>query len=129
MEDQLLQWFDVKQRLRETPREPPLVSEGDIWWASIGENVGSEIHGKSRAFSRPVVIYRKLGRSFFMVAPTTTTPKNGTWYIPIHSLGTDMRVCLHQMRTMDYRRLSTKMGCVTESEANQIRDGFLNLYS
>lgn len=123
------QWTVVKRTLHETTPSPPHVSEGDIWWVCFGENVGSEIDGKSRLFSRPAVIYKKLSRNFFMVIPTTTTPREGTWYVPIHSLGRDMRVCLHQMRAIDHRRLSTKMGTVTDSEALRIRDGFLKLYA
>jgi hypothetical protein len=45
-------------------QSPPLVTAGDIWWASIGENVGSEINGKSRLFSRPVIIFKKLAHGF-----------------------------------------------------------------
>jgi hypothetical protein len=38
-----LAWLGLKQQLHEISTQPPLVSERDIWWASIGENVGSEI--------------------------------------------------------------------------------------
>jgi hypothetical protein len=34
--------------------------------------VGSEINGKSKLFSRPVVIYKKLAHGFYFVVPTTT---------------------------------------------------------
>lgn len=128
MDKHFEKWICVKRRLHETPRTPPLVSEGDIWWVSFGENVGTEINGKSVLFSRPAIIYRKLSQHVFMVLPTTTRPKVGSWYAPIHSLGVDMRVCLHQARTIDHRRLSTKMGSLDASEANLIRDGFQKLY-
>lgn len=29
-------WFPVKSKLNEGVHKPPYVSEGDIWWASIG---------------------------------------------------------------------------------------------
>ena len=51
--NRFLEWIGLKQKLHQGTQAPPLVSAGDIWWASIGENVGSEINGKSRLFSRP----------------------------------------------------------------------------
>ena len=59
---QFLFWIGVKERLHNGQHPPPLVSEGDIWWASVGENVGSEINGKSRLFSRPVKFVPQLPR-------------------------------------------------------------------
>lgn len=35
-------------------------SEGQIWWAALGKNVGVEINGKNKDFSRPVVEYAVL---------------------------------------------------------------------
>jgi hypothetical protein len=55
-----LPWIVLKEDLHNNEHRPPHVSEGDIWWASVGENVGSEINGKSKLFFRPVVILRKL---------------------------------------------------------------------
>ena len=76
-----LLWIGLKQTLHERAHKPPLVSEGDIWWASIGENVGSEVNGKSNLFSRPVIIYRKLAHGFYFVVPTTTQDRKGTWFV------------------------------------------------
>jgi hypothetical protein len=56
---------------RKTPNTT-VVSEREIWWASVGENVGSEINGKSAPFSRTVIIYKKLSHGFYFVIPTTT---------------------------------------------------------
>jgi len=50
------EWFGLKMKLHDRQQTPPLVSEREIWWASVGENVGSEINGKSALFSRPVII-------------------------------------------------------------------------
>jgi len=128
MEDSLSQWFDVKRRLRNTPRVEPVANEWDIWWINFGENVGMEINGKNGDFSRPAVIYRKLSRQLYLVIPTTTKPKIGTWFVPIHHGDTDMWVCLHQLRAIDYRRLRTRLGSASEMEAQMIRSGFLKLY-
>src|ERR1700738_4468421 len=74
------EWFTLKRSLHDRQQVPPLVSEREIWWASVGENVGSEINGKSALFSRPVIIYKKLSHGFYFVIPTTTQKNEGSWF-------------------------------------------------
>ena len=106
----------------------PHVSKGDLWWASVCENVGSEINGKSRLFSRPVIIFKKLAHGFFLVIPTTTKIKDGSWYVRLRHQEREMVACLHQMRTIDYRRLSTKLGTLDDEDFSRISEGFRSLY-
>ena len=75
-----LDWIKLKEKLDSHNHSAPHVSEGEIWWASIGENVGSEINGKSNLFSRPVIIFKKLAHEFYFVIPTTTQTRSGSWY-------------------------------------------------
>lgn len=123
-----LEWIGLKERLHNATPSPPLVSEGDIWWASVGENVGSEINGKSRLFSRPVVIYKKLSHGFYFVVPTTTQERGGTWYVSFRQHEKTMLACLHQARAIDYRRLSTKLGTLDDEDFGRVKAGFRNLY-
>jgi hypothetical protein len=50
------EWILRKTRLDNSTRKPPLVSERDLWWVAIGENVGQEIGGKGKEFTRPAVV-------------------------------------------------------------------------
>ena len=59
-----LEWIGLKERLHNAVHRPPLVSEGDMWWVSFGENVGSEINGKSDKFTRPAIILKSLRGDF-----------------------------------------------------------------
>jgi mRNA interferase MazF len=95
------EWFGLKKKLHERQQTPPLVSEREIWWASVGENVGSEINGKSALFSRPVIIYKS---GFYFVIPITTQKKEGSWFVRVRYQRTDMTACLHQARAIDHRR-------------------------
>jgi mRNA interferase MazF len=123
-----LEWIGLKERLHIKVHRPPLVSEGDIWWASIGENVGSEINGKSALFSRPVIIIKKLSHSFYLVVPTTTKPRIGTWYVQFRHKEMENVACLHQVRSIDYRRISSKLGTLDDADLVRIKEGFKNLY-
>ena len=123
-----LGWIAVKEKLHNTKAEPPLVKERDLWWISFGENVGSEINGKSKLFSRPALILKKLSHSFFLVAPTTTQRREGSWYVNIKHAERDMFVCLHQIRAIDYRRLSSRLGQIDSDDFDKIKAAFLKLY-
>jgi mRNA interferase MazF len=123
-----LEWIGLKEKLHQATHQPPHVSERDLWWASVGENVGSEMNGKSERFSRPVVILKKLAHGFFLVAPTTTQRREGTWYVHVRLKEQDEYVCLNQIRTIDYRHLSSKLGQIDTDNFDAVRERFWRLY-
>ncbi len=123
-----LEWIGLKEKLHNNEYRPPLVSHGDIWWASIGENVGSEINGKNDLFSRPVIIHKKLSHSFYFVVPTSTQTREGTWYVKFRHKELDTVACLHQARAIDYRRLSSKLGTLDDEDFERVKEGFRSLY-
>lgn len=123
-----LEWFGLKERLHGTDHKPPFVSEREIWWVSLGENVGSEMNGKSDRFSRPALILKKLAHGFYLIAPTTTQPHEGSWYAHIRFEEQDEYVCLHQIRTIDYRRLHSKLGQIDTNEFKKTKESFKKLY-
>ena len=124
-----LEWITLKTKLHESAARPPLVKERDLWWVSFGENVGSEMNGKSRLFSRPALVIKKLSRGFFLVAPTTSMAHQGSWYVTIKHAGKDTFVCLHQIRTLDYRRLSSRLGQIDSDDFDKVKSAFLKLYT
>lgn len=79
-EKRFLEWIKLKTLLHFKGAYRS-IKEGDVWWCSIGENVGIEINGKQQLFLRPVVVLRKLGRFGFMGIPLTSQPHSGSWYI------------------------------------------------
>ena len=122
------EWINLKSSLDKQSNRPPLVSKGDIWWISVGENVGSEISGKDTLFSRPAIILKKLAHGFYFIIPTTTKPRKGTWYVDFKHQSIDMVACLHQARAIDYRRLSSKLGTLDDEDFARIKKGFQELY-
>lgn len=120
--------MQLKEKLHGKHHKPPFVSDGEIWWASIGENVGYEINGKSDRFSRPVIIFKKLARGFYCVIPTTTQQRSGSWFVPFAHHKRECTACLQQMRIIDYRRLWSKVGELDDSDFRKVKVGFKNLY-
>lgn len=123
-----LEWIGIKEKLHNNNSKPPLVSERDLWWVSLGENVGSEMNGKSGLFSRPALVIKKLSHGFYLIAPTTTKPHEGNWYVKFKQMGREMFVCLHQIRAIDHRRLSNRLGIIDEEDFKRIKAAFAELY-
>ena len=72
---QFLEWIGLKEKLHAQNYEPPLFKENEIWWCYVGENVGVEINGKSRNFSRPILIFKKYDKYSFLGLPLSTKIK------------------------------------------------------
>lgn len=123
-----LEWIGLKERLHNKAPKVPHVKEGEIWWVSIGENIGSELNGKSYQFSRPMIVLKKLSHSFYYCVPTSTKIKNGSWYVPLRQKEIQMVACLHQSRSIDYRRLYSKLGQLDETDMRRVREQFGKLY-
>lgn len=58
------EWNEVKKILQLNSKAI-LFRERDVWWYAAGENLGSEINGKGKLFSRPILIIRKYGKTTF----------------------------------------------------------------
>ena len=127
-------WFSLKPKLDKNNHKPPFVSERDIWWCRLGENIGVEISGKGKEFARPVIVIRKFSQKILLVVPTTTklnfsdgTPKEGSRFIKFTYKDKIMLACLEQIRTIDYRRLKNKMGQLDKKDFNIINLSLQNL--
>lgn len=117
----------LKSELDLSIQKIPHVNEGEIWWASIGENIGYEINGKSTLFTRPVLILKKFSREFYLVIPLTTQAHSGSWYVNFKLDRREQIACLHQTRAIDYRRLSTKISQVKKEDYRIIEKALKDL--
>ncbi len=122
-------WFKLKPGIHFSNIKSPLVREAQLWWCFIGENIGTEINGKSIKFSRPVIIYQKLSHYTYLVIPVSTQIKSGSWYVPIVFKSNEMVACLNQIRIIDYRRLDDLMGELNNADFSGVKQGFVDLYA
>lgn len=122
------EWIKLKEKLHGNIFKPPLFREGEIWWCSVGENVGSEINGKSNLFSRPVLIFRKLSSGTFLGIPTSSQERKGTWYVRVTLHDKLSTAILSQIRIFDYKRLSTKLGHLDAYDFKQVKMAFKKLF-
>lgn len=120
-------WFLKKEALHFYNHEPPYFNEREIWWCSVGENVGNEINGKSNYFRRPVLIVRKLSKYIFIGIPLTTKDKSGSWYVNISHGDRKSVAIVSQIRNYDYRRLDKKLDHLDKGDFDKVLFALYNL--
>jgi mRNA interferase MazF len=100
-----------------------------LWWCAVGENIGVEISGKGKNFTRPVIILKKFGRLAFFGIPTTTKEREGSWYVRFSYKNVTEIAMLTQARMFSYLRLDQKMGTLSVSDFRKVKEAFLRLFS
>lgn len=113
-------WNKEKQRLNFSLRDL-LFKEGEIWWCSIGMNIGEEVYGKGLNFRRPVIILKKLSHNSCIVMPTTTQPRMGTWYHHININLKDRWVMMNQIKFISANRLFVRESFIPEPEFIELK--------
>jgi mRNA interferase MazF len=101
--------------------------EREIWWCSIGLNVGDEEDGKGKTFSRPVLVLKKFNHSTFLGIPLSTQIKENRFYYKLHFKGIEQCALFSQIRVFDAKRLGVKMGSITSNEFNKIKESLRGL--
>ncbi|MDO4987372.1 MAG: type II toxin-antitoxin system PemK/MazF family toxin [Candidatus Saccharibacteria bacterium] len=122
------EWIGIKARLHYIGRIR-LIKEGDVWWCAFGENIGVEMNGKSGAFTRPVIVFKKHnGMSFMAIPLTTKLHPDDKRYIRFTFQGKEESAVLIQARTLSVSRLNKRIGRLSNSDMALVRDGFKRYY-
>jgi len=109
MEKDFDKWHKVKRDIHKRETRP-FYHEREVWWCSVGENVGFEMDGKGEDFTRPVLIIKGFSKEVFLCVPITTKLKTGKYYADINfGDGEARKVILSQIRLIDGRRLQEKI--------------------
>ena len=75
-------WNKTKMRLNSEDQPRQFIRAGEVRWAALGVNIGSEIDGKGRSFTRPVVVLHA-GNHMAMVVPLSTEVKKNPRLSPL----------------------------------------------
>ena len=106
----------LKKQIDALERRPPTIKQREIWWCSLGLNVGVEQDGKNDLFERPVLVVRKFNHRSFIGIPLTTKIKNFPFrkHINYRNEKQDKtregQLLLTQMRAFDTLRLTRYVG-------------------
>lgn len=102
-----------------------LFHEREVWWCSLGANVGYEQDGSSELFTRPVIIFKKFNLDSCLVIPLTSKTKSGKYYFPVGIVDEKEAIAvLSQIRFVDRRRLAMKITMVNQDTFKRLREAF-----
>ena len=91
-------------------------NERDVWWCTLGVNIGIESDGKNDVFERPVLILKVFNKDMIWCLPVTSTLKLSPFYHQIN-FNTGLRsVMITQIRTISSKRLQRRVDIVTDED-------------
>jgi mRNA interferase MazF len=122
---QLLDNWNKEKYLTHSRKEYPSIKAGQIWWCRMGENIGTEINGKHKTFTRPVYILKKLNQKSALIIPLTSQKKKGTWYFSFLYNQRMECAAFSQIRTISTLRLESLLGTLEKELRNKIQNQLL----
>ena len=127
--EKILQLTKIKCLIHKDKAKIVFFDEREIWWAYLGQNVGTELNGKNDRFNRPVLIIKKFNREMLWILPMTTTDKESRYYLPtaFENGQKQSKVVLSQIRTISSLRLIKKQRTLPETEFKTVRAKLLEL--
>jgi mRNA interferase MazF len=94
----------------------------DIWWCSLGLNIGFEQDGKDQEFQRPVLILKGISDKTCLIIPLTTSLHVHKYRYPLGEVtGKKSTAILSQMRVIDTKRLINKIGVLDKEKFTNIK--------
>jgi len=103
--------------------------EREVWWCTIGVNVGVEADGKNEDFERPVLIVKKFNGEMFWGVSMTSRKKSGKFYFKVTHEKGDSWVNLSQLRVLSDKRLLRKIGMIPEEAFADLKKKFAEIQS
>lgn len=120
-------WTKLKIKIHTTSPKRIYFKEREIWWASLGANVGFEEDGKHRLFERPIMVLKKFNHDILWALPITTKDKTGKYYYQFEYEGRRYSVILSQLRLISSKRLLRKIRTLSKNDFENIKKEIKNL--
>ncbi|MEA1915393.1 MAG: type II toxin-antitoxin system PemK/MazF family toxin, partial [Campylobacterota bacterium] len=115
------QWNSLKQKLN-NKKETLSFKEREIYFISVGQNIGHESYGKKELFLRPVLVYRKLSTTTFIGIPLTSREKNGNYYFSFNYKKNKISTAMfNNIRVFDIKRADYRSGVIRLSDFKKLK--------
>ncbi len=113
-------WNKLKKELNEKGNFP-YPAPREIWWCSLGLNIGVEIDGKNENFERPVLVLRAYNKEMLKVVPLTTREKSPPFYFKIQNEAISSFAVISQTRVISSRRMIRKISKISPEEFQRLK--------
>ncbi|WP_434581477.1 type II toxin-antitoxin system PemK/MazF family toxin [Sulfurimonas sp. NW15] len=120
-------WNDLKKKIDSKTKKIVTPKEREVYWASIGENIGNEQNGKGDIFSRPVLIVKRFSKSMFFGVPLSTQIKQGSFFYNFRFLDNFSNALIVQGRLYDTKRLENRIGMINKEDFVNIKQKLKDL--
>ncbi len=127
MLQKFLDWLKKKTYISERKLDSSFhVSAGEVWWCSLGENIGVEMNGKGEDYLRPVLVFKYFNKNHIWVLPISSQDSS-PFHLKIPSQPSPERVVISQIRTVSTLRLYRYINKLNVSDFHYITDSFMDL--
>ena len=100
----------------------------EVWWCSVGVNIGSEIDGKNENFERPILVVRVFSEDGFLGIPLTSKKKGHQYEVAIHHDNGASFANTSQLRLLSKKRMLRKVGMVHENDFMKVLNRLKSLF-
>ena len=113
-------WNMLKQQIQQK-KNILTMKKREIYFLSIGCNIGQESYGKKELYLRPVLVYKKLSKTLFVGIPLTSQQKEGSYYFSFSYKKEKISVAMfNQIRVFDIRRADYRSGVIKLSDYKRL---------
>lgn len=100
----------------------------EVWFVSVGLNIGFEADGKGSNYWRPAVVLKKFNLETFWGVFLTSKAKTGKYYFSFsHGQGRISIANLSQIRLIDSKRMRSLLGSMSERSFLEMRKRIIEL--
>ncbi len=122
------EWLFYKFKINNLTRKH-IIKQGEVYWCSLGVNVGDEQNGKGLHFRRPVLVFKKFNNNIFLGIPLSTKSKDNKYYITITIKDIVQSAIISQIRIIDTKRLDEKIGYISKKDFEKVQSEFISMIS
>ncbi len=114
--------WNIKKKKIDNSQKRITPSKKQIWWASLGLNIGDEENGKNHNFERPILTVKTFNRNIFLGIPVTSVDRKGQkFYFPISYNDNIRYLILSQIRLFSTKRLLRKVDKISVEEFAEMK--------
>lgn len=120
------EWNSQKTALH-TEKVRPFFHEREVWFVSLGVNIGFEQDGKGEDFLRPIVVLKKFNNETLWGVPLTTKKKFGKYHMTLSHGKRMSTAILSQLRLIDCKRLKHKTSQISVEDFVELKKRIIGL--
>ncbi len=114
-------WTKLKIKIHVSEITNLYFYEREIWWASLGANIGFEQDGKKEEYSRPILVLKKFNKDVLWALPLTSKEKTGKYYFETQYDNEKSFIILSQLHLVSSKRLLRKIRLLPEDEFLEVK--------